>query len=120
MKRCTFNRRTRPAARAGLGMAVLASLLTVPSPARASSFTSKVTDKIKSTFQNLTHLGSSSTTTTPAAPQARGPSGSQMANLNKFLAGGPEAWSVQAPYRIPAGLSVTNRDGTLKDTPLSR
>lgn len=83
-------------------------------PARAASLKSTVTSDINGAVKSLTGktLLPTTTQTTSSAIQA----------LNQFLAGGPNKWSVEAPYPIPPGLKsqVIGSDGNLKNTPLTQ
>ena len=83
-------------------------------PARAASLQSTVTSDINGAVKSLTGktLLPTTTQTSSSAIQA----------LNKFLAGGPNKWSVEAPYPIPPGLKsdVIGSNGDLLDTPLAQ
>src|SRR5579883_1894021 len=42
----------------------------------------------------------------------------ELKELEKFLAGGPRLWINVKPPKLPAGLSIENPDGTLKNNDL--
>ena len=106
----TVGRARRAWTGAGLGLLTLA--LIGGAPARAASLQSTISVNTSSTVQSLTGKSTASTQ----------PSSDAIKKLDQFLAGGPNKWSVEAPYPIPAGLKshVVSTSGTLLDTPLTQ
>jgi hypothetical protein len=106
----TVGRARRAWTSAGLGLLTLALIGGVP--ARAASLQSTISTKINSTIQSLTGKSTSSTQ----------PSSEAIKQLNQFLSGGPNKWSVEAPYPIPPGLKsqVVGTNGSLLNTPLAQ